>query len=815
MFPILNKQALKPRWQAVVPVPVSSTFLYKTSVADKLTKLAPTPSQHFGWLTGSVLLLLAASSSPVAAQRVLFEETFANPQVNNREDFNYGIGGLGTSDPPCLTAAPLQEAPPTTGTRVGIPGCPTDTTNAGILPDPVGTGTLRLTPSKNNQAAFVLFNQLIPSTEGLVITFDFFIYNGSSPGADGISFFLIDANFSPTQAGGFGGSLGYAPRTDTNAPGIAGGYVGVGFDEFGNFSNPTEGRVGGLRRLPNSVSIRGRGGPPAGGYRYLTGTENGTVPPLPGRIDNPAANNRNAAGVRHTARITLTPDNQISVDIDFQNGAGFVNVIPRLDLKAVPEQGDLPDNFKFGFGAATGDLRNIHEIQNLRITTVPPDLRIVKTSSDSFTVGQQGTYTLTVRNSPSAGSTTGPITVTDTLPEGFNFISATGTNWNCSANGSTVTCIYTGSGLAPGEEAPPITITILPTGAVGTTTTVTNTATVTTPGDSNPGDNTAVVETPIISAPLLTAIKTAQLNDVNGNGIGDPGEAITYTIAIDNNGNAPSTNTVLTETVPANTTYVPNTTTLNGTALADVAGTTPLINGQLVNSPSQPLANGVVNPGTPEAATVTFQVRINNPLPPGVTEIRNVASVGSNEVPPITTEPPTDIPTAPGTPRLRLVKRITQVNTTPYSNLVDEPADPNDNPGIWPETLQPLGLARLDPQNLLKSGDEVEYTIYFISDGSQVVQDVKICDAIPEATTFIPNSFGLGSGILLNQGGTQIPQTNASDTDKGTFFSPLAPVPAPCLNTNNPNGSVFLPVGDLPNTAPNNVGFMRFRVKIN
>ena len=58
-------------------------------------------------------------------------------------------------------------------------------------------------------------------------------------GADGISFFLIDGTATPTKAGGFGGSLGYAQNTSPPAPtipGIVGGYLGVGLDEFGNYS---------------------------------------------------------------------------------------------------------------------------------------------------------------------------------------------------------------------------------------------------------------------------------------------------------------------------------------------------------------------------------------------------------------------------------------------------------------------------------------------------------------------------------------------------------------------------------------------------
>jgi uncharacterized repeat protein (TIGR01451 family) len=349
---------------------------------------------------------------------------------------------------------------------------------------------LRLTSSKNDQGSFVLYNQNTPSDEGLIINFDFFAYNGN--GGDGLSFFLIDGRVSPTLSGAFGGSLGYAQKTEpVNIPGLQGGYVGIGLDEFGNFSNPTEGRVGGPGFRPDSVAIRGSAGLIATGYRYLTGT--GT---LPGGIDNPNATQRLVA--KRTARITLTPNNQISVDIDFGNGT-FVNVIPPYDLNTAPGQADLPPTFKFGFAAVTGNLRNIHEIQNVRITTFPPDLRITLTNSASFTVGKQGSYTLSVRNSPSAGPTNGLITVTDTLPPGFNFVSATGTNWNCSANGSTVSCTYTGIRLRLGEAAPSITIKVLPTATAENPSR--NTARVATPGDSNLSNNTFTISTRLVKPP--------------------------------------------------------------------------------------------------------------------------------------------------------------------------------------------------------------------------------------------------------------------------------------------------------------------------
>lgn len=808
MFPFLNKQLIR---------------------CNKASSLQETAPLHLGWLTGSALLLLAAIPAPAAAQVVLFDETFANPQVAVPANFDFGIGQspdpANPSDPPCLTAAPPIANPPTFGRRSGIPACPIDTTSANppFTPDPAGSGTLRLTPSKQNQAAFVLFNSPpsrgnpqggIPSANGLVITFDFFSYNGT--GADGISFFLIDAATGRAVdpvAGAFGGSLGYANRTSPNIlPGVVGGYVGVGFDEFGNYSNGNEGRNGGSPnptqpdgRVPDSVAVRGS---EDSGYRYISGTT------APQSIDQPTEINRLAPGVQRTARITLTPDNQISVDVDFRNGAGFVTLISRLPLNTIPGQGTLPPSLNFGFAGSTGTTTNIHEIQNIRITTIPPDVNIVKTGPPQFTVGTPGAYTLNVQNSPSAGSTSGAITVTDTLPPGFEFISATGTNWNCSAVDSLVTCNYNGAALRPGASAPPITINVLPTGTIGNNPTASNTATVETPGDENPGDNTTTIDTPVVAAPLIKAIKSSQVIDTNGNGTADPGEVIAYTITIENQGNAPSTNTVFTDDIPANTTYVPNSSVVNNQALADRAGTSPFVNGSPVSSPSQAPRSGILNPGTPETATVQFQVRINNPLPEGVVQIQNQALIVSDQVrePPVLTNPPINTgptidPIGPTQPLLRLVKRITGLNTTNYTNIVDE------NPALWPSTVQPVGRPDLlNPQTLVRSGDQVEYTIYFISAGSQEATNVQICDAIPAGTTFINNSFAPASGILLNQAGTQSPLTNGSDTDQGSFFSPLAPVASPpCADANNSNGSILLNLGDVP---AGNAGFLRFRVKI-
>ena len=112
-----------------------------------------------------------------------------------------------------------------------------------------------------------------------------------------------------------------------------------------------------------------------------------------------------------------------------------------------------------------------------------PDVA-VSTSHGSFTEGGAGSYEVTVTN-VGGHPTSGPITVTDTLPEGLTFTGATGTGWSCSAVGQTVTCTHTGP-LAPGASAP---ITINVSVDDDPPASVVNTVTVVYGGDDDPSNN--------------------------------------------------------------------------------------------------------------------------------------------------------------------------------------------------------------------------------------------------------------------------------------------------------------------------------------
>lgn len=89
-------------------------------------------------------------------------------------------------------------------------------------------------------------------------------------------------------------------------------------------------------------------------------------------------------------------------------------------------------------------------------STTPPVLSISSSHSGSFVQGQSGaTYTVIVSNAPSAVTTGGTVTVTESLPSGFTLASMSGTGWICASN----TCTRSDP-LNGGSSYPPITVSV-------------------------------------------------------------------------------------------------------------------------------------------------------------------------------------------------------------------------------------------------------------------------------------------------------------------------------------------------------------------
>lgn len=76
----------------------------------------------------------------------------------------------------------------------------------------------------------------------------------------------------------------------------------------------------------------------------------------------------------------------------------------------------------------------------------------------SITVGVQNNGTGTAGDP--AGGNANPLTVSDTLPTGLTYASASGTDWSCSATGQTVTCTNDEASVAQGSSYPTLTIDV-------------------------------------------------------------------------------------------------------------------------------------------------------------------------------------------------------------------------------------------------------------------------------------------------------------------------------------------------------------------
>ncbi|WP_181357286.1 hypothetical protein [Stenomitos frigidus] len=167
-----------------------------------------------------------------------------------------------------------------------------------------------------------------------------------------------------------------------------------------------------------------------------------------------------------------------------------------------------------------------------------------------------------------------------------------------------------------------------------------------------------------------------------------------------------------------------------------------------------------------------------------------------------------------GSGAFRLVKRITnvirngtQLGGVNFGVFVDGVGDDDNAAGF--AQLQPggapIGQINLDPVTTkLQSGDDVEYTVYYLSDGTGSAIGVSICDPIP-------------SGTALTNNTTQVRRNNGAIATGGTVFAPLAPLPVgnTCPDANNQNGTVIFDLGDISNAAGSNFGLVRFRVRVN
>jgi OmpA-like transmembrane domain len=290
--------------------------------------------------------------------------------------------------------------------------------------DAAGSGWLRLTDTGGNEKGLALNDGFsFAGNVPVVVEFNYVSWGGT--GADGMTLFLFDSSAASPMAGAqTGGGLGYC--------GGAGGYLAIGLDEYGNFSNPADkcmAASGGPGATPDALVIRG---PMSANNAWVNTTA------IPGGIDNPHATSRpSPKTVIMTLTPAVTPAVGYTITVQLRTAAGqpFQTLFSNVPFPYV-----APANISVGLSGGTGGSTNFHELQGLGAAT-PNDLQVTMTGPSSVLQGASVTYNVTVTNNGNNTLSGGDSpTFLDNVPA-----SITGAAWTCTGSGG-ATCDVGGTG---------------------------------------------------------------------------------------------------------------------------------------------------------------------------------------------------------------------------------------------------------------------------------------------------------------------------------------------------------------------------------
>ena len=242
--------------------------------------------------------------------------------------------------------------------------------------------------------------------------------------------------------------------------------------------------------------------------------------------------------------------------------------------------------------------------------------------------------------------------------------------------------------------------------------------------------------TTVFNLPAIVLTKDGKLkNDVNSNGLVEPGDSIEYTLSIQNSGAAAALNVNVKDAPDPDVTYV-NGSTFRDSSPVNDSGTTNF-----------PLDEGGLTIGSlaADATTViTYEFTVDLTWPDNKSTADNTATVTVNGGPPTTAD--ASVPVA------------IQVLTLDKSSSKGGNSDPGDIGSTAP-------------------GEVIEYTMRPRVPGSTLVTDAYVSDLIPANTTYVPDSdtpevadHPTDSDPLTWKLGSNTPGTTG--TDPGGAFCP-------------------------------------------
>lgn len=209
------------------------------------------------------------------------------------------------------------------------------------------------------------------------------------------------------------------------------------------------------------------------------------------------------------------PDIVVNVDVDMD---GLPSVTNTATVDSANNTG----------GEASTDSVTVDVLTN--------DVTITKdvVNPESVNLGEPATFTLTVGNLGDA-ATVGDVVVTDSLPAGLEYVSATGDGWTCTEDAGEITCDLDGS-VAPGATS---VITVVVNVGEDAWPEATNTAEVTTDFDSNLDNNT--------DSATVNPTRPDLGIEVIANGPFVVDNIVSFTINVANNGSGATTGPIVVE----------------------------------------------------------------------------------------------------------------------------------------------------------------------------------------------------------------------------------------------------------------------------
>ncbi|WP_255374485.1 hypothetical protein [Cohnella sp. OV330] len=351
-----------------------------------------------------------------------------------------------------------------------------------------------------------------------------------------------------------------------------------------------------------------------------------------------------------------------------------------------PQQLSNIANAAFTFQSVGGgpNLSGVVPSNTYTIPVYSPVLAMTKTASTAnATVGSLVTYTVAIANSGNIGATT---TFFDNIPAGSSYEAGT-----FRLNGVLVPGANPASGVAIGTIAAGATSTVLfqvRVNALPAQSQLVNQATATytfQPPDLRTvsGSASSNAVTVPVRLPNVSVVKSVSLTDVA------VGETLTYTSVVANNGTEAISNAILSDALPAGTSFVAGSVTVAGQSRPSA-------------SPASGIAIGTVAAGA--QVVITFQAQVVSL--PSPAQLSNQSTVSYS---------------------------LGTFNGQSLSNTTTTPV------------YQPIvTLAKSADRTNATVGDTILYTLKVANSGNIAAAQVTLTDNIPAGSSFVPGSVTVG-----------------------------------------------------------------------